>query len=32
MQELMTIITIDLLASGNETTTAAIGSGHEVAD
>jgi cytochrome P450 len=27
MQELMTIITIDLLASGNETTTAAIGSG-----
>ncbi len=26
MQELMTIITIDLLASGNETTTAAIGS------
>ena len=27
MQELMTILTIDLLASGNETTTAAIGSG-----
>ena len=27
MQELMTVITIDLLASGNETTTAAIGSG-----
>jgi len=27
MQELMTLITIDLLASGNETTTAAIGSG-----
>ena len=27
MQELMTIISIDLLASGNETTTAAIGSG-----
>ena len=27
MQELMTIITIDLLASGNETTTAAISSG-----
>jgi cytochrome P450 len=27
MQELMTIITIDLLASGNETTTAAIASG-----
>jgi cytochrome P450 len=27
MQELLTIVTIDLLASGNETTTAAIGSG-----
>lgn len=27
MQELMTLITIDLLASGNETTTAAISSG-----
>jgi cytochrome P450 len=27
MQELLTILTIDLLASGNETTTAAIGSG-----
>lgn len=27
MQELMTIITIDLLASGSKTTTAAIGSG-----
>jgi len=27
LQELLTIITIDLLASGNETTTAAIGSG-----
>ena len=27
MHELLTILTIDLLASGNETTTAAIGSG-----
>jgi cytochrome P450 len=27
MQELLTILTIDLLASGNETTTAALGSG-----